>query len=157
MYASVNDVRAVLTRDLGSKEGTAASLQDEVILAQIVQAQNQVDAALRSQYTVPFPDESVPGLVKDVTRDIAAYLSALVYQQNRDFRTSRDPILLRYEHAKQILKEIANGTLTLDDSTGDRGFAPVLANQYAGSMFGMDDFHLGYNGSAWRNPYGWFE
>jgi len=147
VYATPTDVRDVLARDSASPTGTAAELSDAKVTEQIVSAQAQVDGRLSARYTVPFNDPA-PQLVRDITRDIAAYGADLVYRQGLDYETDRDPVMLRYQQALALLAQIASGAIDLpvDPGTAESGGVMRGVNQYDGRLFGMDDFGLGVRG-----------
>lgn len=146
MYATADDVRSVVARD-PMQPFTAATLSNEAITADLVNAQGEVDGRLRERYTVPFGAGGVPSLVKAITIDIAAYLVWLRYYQNTEMPPS-DAMMARYGRAMKLLCEIADGGIDLDaggvvlPSTGGGLGAPI--NPYEGAMFGLPDFRLGY-------------
>lgn len=152
-YATPDEVRSAVARDLSKTTGTAASLDDDELKATIVTAQAEVDAKLRGRYTLPFT--TVPLLVKSIVIDIASYLATLTYRQSKDLAQG-DPIMLRYDRAEKLLKSITDGTADLD--TGDGGAAagstsggagqPI--NPYTGNLFGLEDAGLSYGRDRWR-------
>lgn len=150
-YATAEEVRSVVARDQNRPGGTAARLENEPIDAQIADAQAEVDSRLAGRYAVPFTGE-VPALVKVITVDIAAYLATILYLQSRDFPDG-DPMVRRYERAQKLLDALHDGTADLVDPDGPTGPAAAPestssigepVNPYAGVMFGMSDFGLGY-------------
>lgn len=146
MYASVDDVRAVLARNPGQVPNTAASLDDAAITSHITSAEAQVNGRISGRYTVPFTDADVPKLVADITRDIAAYLCDLTFRQGTDYESDRDPVVLRYQQAQQLLGQIATGAIDLpipDGDGGEGGGLLVARNRYSGNLFGLSDFGLG--------------
>lgn len=159
-YCTPQDVRAVLARDVAVATGTAAELSDTAILAQIDAAQAEVDTRIANRYTVPFP-APVPALLKSMTIDVAAYLATLLYRQSKDI-AQFDPIVLRYQRAKELLAQLADGTIDLPVTAtpGDGGAQPSGAartrNPYTGNLFGPDDWGLGYSQGRRRSyPRGW--
>lgn len=145
MYVTADEVRAVLARDTAHPSGTAAELDEAAIVNAIRSAQAQVDGRLGARYTVPFPADSVPQLVVDCTRDIAAYLCDLTYRQGLDYESDRDPVVLRYQQAIDLLKQIAGGQIDLPvpPGTGESGGLLSARNRYDGDLFGLQDFGLG--------------
>jgi phage gp36-like protein len=145
VYAQVDEVRTVLARDPSQYANTAASLDDAAITGHIASAQAQVDGRLSGRYTVPFPADAVPQLVVDITRDIAAYLADLTYRQGLDYETDRDPVVLRYQQAMQMLGQIAAGQIDLpvEPGTSETGGLLTARNRYNGDLFGLSDFGLG--------------
>jgi hypothetical protein len=78
IYTNPEAVRDVLASG-ADREGTAASLPEEQIDAAIRDAQAQVDAKVPG---APFTG-TVPDVVANLTRDIAAYLATLTYRKGR--------------------------------------------------------------------------
>lgn len=111
LYAQPSDVQQELARDLGTLEGNAASLNEEVIRENLERAGALIDAKLATSYTTPF--DPVPRLIRDVAVDIAAYYCALIFRENRDFETDLNPLLLRYRQADALLTELATGAATI--------------------------------------------
>lgn len=148
-YAEAVDVRAILARDQAHTAATAASLTDEQIGDALVDASNQVDAALGFTYPTPFTLMPYPMLVVQVTRDIAAYLSDLTYRGTKDYGTS-DPVVLRYQRALQMLKDLASGASRLVDwpPVGDPTLTDMPSTE-AGSVVGPAG---GYNASSVAVP-----
>ncbi|MGW1676030.1 phage protein Gp36 family protein [Saccharopolyspora sp. NPDC002376] len=144
-YATPDNVRAVLARKPGEWAGTAAELSDEALTNQIKSAQAQVDGRLSVRYRVPF--DPVPGLVADITRDIAAYLADLTYRQGLDYESDRDPVVLRYQQAIAMLERIATGQVDLPDAPEIGGLLSGR-NRYGGALFGLDDFGLKVRGGG---------
>lgn len=107
-YTTPDEVRLVLTRDLTQTAGNAASLTDVTILGEINSAQQRVDGKLALRYLVPFA-APVPTLIRDITRDIAAYLSDLTFREVRDYGSELNPVYLRYKDALALLDSIAKG------------------------------------------------
>lgn len=143
-YTEVKDVRAILTRDLLDTQGTAASVPEAVITTAIEDAEDEIDAVLRSRYTVPF--NSVPRLIAGITRDIAAHLVDLVYRVEKDYDSiDREPLLQRVARARTILGKLQDGTYllpTTDDgsaSSGAIGEATVI-NPYDRTLFHRRQF-----------------
>lgn len=109
-YTTPDEVRLVLTRDLTQTAGNAASLGNDTILGEINSAQQRVDGKLALRYKVPFPDPA-PTLIRDITRDIAAFLSDLTFREVRDLGSELNPVYLRYKDALAMLDQIAKGEL----------------------------------------------
>lgn len=107
-YTTPDEVRLVLTRDLLQVAGNAASLPNETIEAEINSAQQRVDGKLALRYKVPFTDPA-PTLIRDITRDVAAYLSDLTFREVRDYGSELNPVYLRYKDALALLDSIAKG------------------------------------------------
>lgn len=115
-YATSDDVRSAVARDPDKTAGTAASMEDVELDLAVRNAQAEVDARLRGRYTVPLAP--CPELVRNIVIDVAAYLATLVYRQGKDL-SAFDPVVLRYDRAQKLLKQIADGLADLD--LGDGG------------------------------------
>jgi phage gp36-like protein len=116
-YTTKDKVRLALARDLGEVQGTAASLEDPQIDDAIAEAQSRVDGRLGALYLVPFTDPA-PALVQTITRDLAAFLADLTYREVRDYSSNLNPVYIRYQEALGLLKEIAEGKVSLPGAPG---------------------------------------
>ncbi len=149
-YATVDEVKGVLARDVADATGTAATLfNPDMVDYHIASAQAEIDARLAGRYVVPFP-APVPSLIKALTVDVAAYLATLTYRQSVDV-SADDPVRLRYQRAQDMFKAIADGSMDLpaqqvpgDGGASTAGIATVR-NPYRGTLFVLDDFSLGYS------------
>lgn len=139
-YIEVPAVRAILTRDVLDTTGTAASVPESVIATAIEDASEEVDATLRSRYTVPFASPT-PKLIAGITRDIAAWLTDLVYRQEKDYDSiDREPLLMRVTRARLLLTKLADGTFLLPPVVGgdDGGIGEAtVINPYEPALFRM--------------------
>lgn len=155
-YATVDEVRLVLTRDPLQTAGNAASLPDETIEGEITSAQQRVDGKLALRYAVPFPANSVPTLVRDITRDIAAYLSDLTFREVRDYGSDLNPVYLRYKDALGLLDSIAKGETVIPGdpapSESEETGMSVVAT-YSGGQQCLGDFFDQPRGAP--GPIGW--
>lgn len=149
-YATAEDVRRVLARDLQHVEGTAAELLDPQIELMIVAAQATIDQRLARRYAVPFADP-VSASVNALAVAVAAYHSDLIHRQSVD-QERADPVALRYRWAMQMIDRIANGE---DDLPGvsARASGAYAINQYAPAMFSLEDVGLAYVDTS--APYPW--
>lgn len=141
VYVSPENVRAVLAKSEDDYEGTAASLSDSKISEAIASAEAEVNARLSNRYRVPFVAETVPKLVSDITRDIAAYLADLVYRGEVDHSSENEPVLLRHRRAEALLKGLADGDITAPtyDLPGvGQADRPKVLNAYTGRLFGNE-------------------
>lgn len=145
VYVQPDDVRAVLSSSAASVEGTAASLDNTQLQQAIDAAEAEIDARLSQRYEVPFVVATLPKLVKDIARDIAAYLADLVYRGNVDYSSDTDPVMLRYRRAEKLLEQLASGEIvvpTYGDPDVSEVVRPRIRNPYIGELFGLEDFHL---------------
>lgn len=136
-YASLTQVRTVLSRSDGSTADTAASLPDDRITAALQEADDEINAKLAGVYAVPFTG-TVPDMIVRIATSIAAYLADLTFREVRDYQSDLNPVFLRYRHAQETLTALASGSLDLDappatDQTLDEG---VMVTSYSdGDVF----------------------
>lgn len=126
--------------------GSAAGLPSPALLDLIDEASARVNGRLAERYTVPFVDGSVPDLVKQITRDIAAYYAVLAANQG-DPLPAGHPAVLRYQAAMSDLVALSNGSMTLTDAdpTSPPDAVPgdaAVANLNDGCMFTPGMFGL---------------
>lgn len=144
-YTDPDGVRSVLADS--SDPGTAAALEDWQLYAAIQDAQAEVDARVPGA-----PPATVPPLLVNLTRDIAAYLATLTHRKG-DPIASDDPVRLRYQRAQQILTDISAGRIELSgapDSTAD----VAVVNPYEGALWDLRDLELGPAPAYRRWPLG---
>lgn len=141
-YTTPDEVRLVLTRDLAQVKGNAAGLSNQTIQEQINSAMQRIDGRLALVYKVPFGDP-VPRLIRDIARDIAAYLSDLTFREVRDYGSELNPVYLRYKDALALLEQIATGkTVVPGDPVppeGEQGSMTVV-DTYSGGQQPLGDF-----------------
>lgn len=114
-YTTPERVRLILARDLSATEGTGASLSDESILDAMAEADREIDGKLSSLFATPF--NPVPALIANLSRDIAAYLCDLNFREVRDYQSSLNPVMLRYQRAQDTLKALMNGSMDIPGVT----------------------------------------
>lgn len=160
-YSRPADVRAALVPGGGETpvtDGprTAASLEDEQLQEAIEQADDRINAYLAALYAVPVPVNTitgaVPGVVRALSRDIAAYLATLTFRKGKDL-TPTDPVALRYADALTFLTAVSRGQATLvgvatSTSSSATGEAGTALNAYNGSLFTTDQFDVGRGASG---------
>ena len=173
-YGGPDDVRDLVAAVDGRPAGTAAELDDATLLARLVTASGQVDAALagagRALPGDPDPLADPPGLVvlpaglgivRDVALAVAAYLADLTYRETRG-HADNDPVLARYRWAQDMLKAWQAGKalpagLAFDDDpdTGGPAFETPI-NPAVPILFGPDmlgeqrPVYGGYDPDWWR-------
>lgn len=120
MYTTADEVRLVLTRSLEQTKGNAAGLEDATIEENIESACQRINGKLSMHYAVPFT-EPVPKLIRDIARDIAAFLSDLTFREIRDYESNLNPVYLRYTESLKMLDQLAKGELVVpgDPATPD--------------------------------------
>lgn len=145
-YTTIHQVRYALARNLEAPDGTAAELDDPSIQNQIDAATAEVDGRIGTIYAVPI--ETPPNLIKEITRDIAAFLCETVFREWREI-PANNPIYLRYTRAVNMLKDIAKGLIVLPgipvaptpdpDVLTDGDIVEVLPTQSC--LFDLQDFY----------------
>lgn len=141
-YTTVDDLRLALSPGGTADVGTAAALSDGELADAVAEAQQEVDARL-SDRGAPFASDAVPGLIAQITRDLAAFKATLVHRKGNPIDPN-DPIRLRYAHALDLLRQIGKGEIDLPGTSDETGpGAAVLLNPYSGDLFVMDDLGLG--------------
>lgn len=141
-YTSPDEVRLVLTRDLDQTAGNAASLANETIQEQINSAMQRIDGKLALQYKVPFADP-VPRLIRDIARDIAAFLTDLTFREVRDYGSELNPVYLRYQDAMKLLDSIAKGETVVpgEPAPGDSEVSSMsVVDVYGGGQTPLGDY-----------------
>lgn len=168
-YCVVRDVRLALTpsADAENKE-TAANLPDWQIEDAILEAEGVVNTHVLARYTIPVvevtenvdgTDETfvvAPSPIRGWARDIAAFLATLTFRKNKDLGKD-DPIRLRFMWVMQMLTDIRDGKMNLPggvfppatDANATEGV--FVENLYTGTLFGPEDFGLGY-GAPYSGP-----
>lgn len=165
-YASPDYLQEILARSWGVTGDTAASLHEEVLKNAIEEAEFEIDSRLRGRYTVPF--DPVPGLIKVIATAIAAYSADLTFREVRDYSSELNPVLLRYDRAKMMLKSLASGESDLPPDVPESGDASgggvvVFAQQYNTLFDAPGLFDLNPNGCMctgfcscfWGSPEFW--
>ena len=150
-YTSVEAVLSILVRDVDDVDSTAASLSTGQIEDAIESAETEVDAKLAHEYQVPFPEEDqTPPLIRDITRDIAAFLADLTFRRDADYTSDNEPMLMRHRRAQELLALLSSGNIELQGALPIGGEVPgpstkpVVKNAgYYGNLFTLDDFRLG--------------
>ena len=83
----------------------------------LIEAGSEIDAALRGRYALPVPEEAVPPILRRIAVDIA------VDAIPRDGGEYADLFERRAKTPRQLLKDIATGTTSLDLPAPEAGAA----------------------------------
>ena len=144
-YTTPAAVRLALSPDgdTSANLGTAAALDDTALNDAIAEVQAEVDARLSGRFTVPFQDGSVPAVVAQIVRDLAAYKATLTYRRNVPV-PDNDPVALRNAQAFALLIALQNGQAGIVGASGEQGSTPeaVAYNIIDGDLFSLQDFSL---------------
>lgn len=149
-YVNPDDVRQALAGS-PTLPGSAAALSDDDLFEAIYEAQAEVNGRLEGRgYTTPMVDTA--GLVVQITRSIAGYLATLTYRRGEPIAQG-DPVLLRYQRAQALLKDISSGILPLAIPGGGGESAAssdaVVVNPVDGDLWSAADFDLRERVPAW--------
>lgn len=153
-YVNPADVRSALAGS-ATLPGTAAALSDDDLFEAIYEAQAEVNGRLEGRgYTTPMIDTA--GLVVQITRNVAAYVATLTYRRGNPIQPG-DPVLLRYQRAQGLLKDISSGALPLAVPAGGGTDAAssenvAVSNPIDGDLWNACDFDLRPQVPSWA---GW--
>jgi phage gp36-like protein len=150
LYTTRDEVRLALSPggDVAD-EGSAASLSDDDLDDAVADAQAEVDARIGGNR---FTAATVPELVQNLTRDIAAYLATLTHRRG-DPIDPNDPVQKRYDRAQGILRDIQAGKIELTGEP-DESVDAWVENVYSGDLFPMEELGIGA-ASRRRTPFSW--
>lgn len=116
LYASVEAVKEMVSRDADSRPGTAGSLSDDQIEEAILSAGRKINSRLGTLYTVPFSAHpGCPELVTEICEAMAVFDLDLTFREVRDYNSELNPIYLRNKEAWDLLTQLQKGTATLPD------------------------------------------
>ena len=148
-YCGANDIRRALTGSATAGGGppdpptnTAADLDDEALNDSAEEASAIVDSYIDGPYDTTA--DKIPPVVRFWTRDIAAYLATLVWRRSKA-PAANDPVVLRFNTALDMLKEVADGALTILGPVNVDDQPTVVTSiltPFAGSLFTPNDFDL---------------
>lgn len=135
-YSTVEEVRLILKGVDNSPatdyDLTPDQLSDAQVEDDIANADNQIDSALGSRYTVPFPTPTPP-LVNSLSKDIASYLSDLRFRGAKEYGSELSPFYLRYQRAVALLNSLEEGTGSIPGIDLGTGEGAVF-NPYEGTL-----------------------
>lgn len=144
MYCALDDLRKQSSDEflLRCTDDENTGVIDQAIIDEkIADAQTEIDSYCRAQYSVPF--QTVPGLIRKLTVDIALY--NLVSRRGMD-EDSPDVILVkRYRDATKLLENLAKGIVTIGptavgDPTPQPQQATVISSPRLFSRRSMEGF-----------------
>jgi len=90
---------------------------DDVINAAIAWAYNEINAELQDNYSayLPFTSSTLPGVIHNIAVTFAIYLLA---QRRKDIYTDQRAYSKEYDEARERLRKIATGAMTLQLADG---------------------------------------
>lgn len=141
-YSTIEQVRQLLKgvveatgQELGG-DYTPDKLSDAQIEYEIKNADAQIDASLRRQYSIPLT-EPVPAILNTLSVDIAAALCDMAFRASKEYASELSPFRLRYDRALLLLERIAEGTYPLfndGEGPGEQGGGALVINPYEGNL-----------------------
>lgn len=149
-YVSVPDLVAMLQASAGVGAATAADLPNERLQAALGDAHAEILGKLSTLYALPADPTLAPDLVKSLITAVAAYVATLEWLQGRDL-SDRDPVVLRYQRAQTMLRQVIDGTLTVDGL--DSAAAVVYDAVSYETMPPMDLANTVTGANEWRGGY----
>lgn len=165
-YVTVQHLSAALANAGGAGSRTAAELPADRLQANLDEATAEVTGRLRGSFTLPDPGtdpatspENIPELMRTIIVGIAGYLATLEFYGSQTLE-QRDPVVLRYDRARELLAAVAGGRLTVEgltevtpgDVTGEAEVFQPHAGLGLASSFDVDQYgrHVAppYSGGA---------
>jgi hypothetical protein len=122
LYASVADLRNVMS-GTDSGTGTGAQLTDAQLTLALYAASNRVSVYAGSVYDGSTAAATPPGIVHDLTLDLAAFWADKTYLKHKAIEPT-SPIYIAYQNAMQILQDVRAGKVVLDPAP-----APGVGNE----------------------------
>lgn len=128
LYSDVDTLRLVLdSTDAGT--GTAAQLSDAQLTQALTYGTDRVSvyagAIFDPAVTTPGQAGYMPGIIADLTIDIAAWYATTIYLKQKDLGAN-NPVQLRYNEAKTILESVRKGEVSLDVATEAAASARII-------------------------------
>lgn len=137
-YCDEKDViRVLASRRDETRNETPADLDVDQIRAAIVDADAQINLALKRRYVVPFVEGSVPSIVRQWSINIASYLSLLYFRGSNPV-AGDDPLALLYDRTRRMLDATQQGRVDVDgavENTSLDDAVPAVYNAYDGPLF----------------------
>jgi phage gp36-like protein len=112
LYASVADLRNVAS-GTDSGTGTLAALTDAQLELALYAASNRVSVYAGNTYDGSSPDATPPGILHDLTLDLAAFWADATYLKHKTV-DPQSPIFIKYKDAMAILQDVRAGKILLD-------------------------------------------
>lgn len=163
-YVTVQQLTDALANAGGAGSRTAAELPAERLRANLDEATAEVVARLSGGFTLPDPGpdpavspETTPPLLRTIIVGIAAYLATLEFYGSQALE-DRDPVVLRYTRARELLRDVANGATVVvgidrhapGGATGDAAIYQPHAGLDLAHAFDAEEY-----GRHVTGPYSW--
>jgi phage gp36-like protein len=111
LYASVADLRNVMS-GTDSGTGTAAQLTDAQLELALYAGSNRVSVFAGNLYDSSTADADPPGILHDLTLDLAAFWATKTYLKNKAIETT-SPVYIAYKDAVSVLEDVRDGKILL--------------------------------------------
>lgn len=118
MYTSLADIQKIIpTRTLAqlTDDEAGAEITTNVVDEAIVAADEVIDAHLRGRYTLPFPDNMPPPILRRLSADIAVFH---LYGRRPERRVP-EAISQKYKDSIRMLEGIRDGKISLGETDGE--------------------------------------
>jgi Protein of unknown function (DUF1320) len=112
LYASVADLRNVMS-GTDSGTGTAAQLTDAQLELALYAGSNRVSVYAGNLFDSSTADADPPGILHDLTLDLAAFWATKTYLKNKAIETT-SPVYIAYKDAISVLQDVRDGKILLD-------------------------------------------
>ena len=128
LYSDVDTLRLVLdSTDAGT--GTASQLDDAQLTQALTYGTDRVSTYAGTIYnpavTTPGQAGYMPGIVADLTVDIAAWYATTIYLKHKSLPAD-SPVQVRYNEAKAILESVRKGEISLNVATEAAASARII-------------------------------
>lgn len=112
LYASVTDLRAVMSGTDGGS-GSAAKLTDDQLNLALAAASARVSVYAGNVYDGSTPQAVAPDIFESLTLDLAAFYAFRTYLKHKEMGPTH-PTWLAYKESMGLLEEVRAGKIRLD-------------------------------------------
>lgn len=171
-YVTADQLKASLADAGGAGARTAAELPIPRLQVNVDEATGEVVGRLSRAFTLPpagldpaaNPDpDTTPPLLRTIIVGIAGYLATLEFYGSQPVE-ERDPVVLRYTRAKELLDKVANGDLLMaglelaegrETPTGEPAIYQAVPSTGLSDVFTPDDYSRHPNMAPYTGGTGW--
>ena len=158
-YLSLEAFKASLSSGGGDGSRTADELADARLQHHLNHGHAEVLGRLARDYAVALPtDTPAPdALLAEIIAGHAGYTATLEWDGSQDL-SDRDPVDLRYQHARDLLTQVVAGTLILvgvDDKSGGAATGEPAAYGQGPAVGLADDVYADPYGHTYGAHRGW--